>query len=259
MKHTGLFRRLAAICTSALMAQTMLAALPLTTGSAASICVVDSSKQYQVIEGFGGINHPEWTGSDLTDAQVQKAFGNGEDELGLSILRIFVNEDSTQWYRCTNVAKKAQALGAQVFASPWNPPASIRVSGGSNGKYAVDKSKYGEYAQHLNSFVKYVEGQGIKLHSISVQNEPDYAHDWTYWSADDLVNFLSNYGDAVTAGTNAKLMSPESFQYQKTIYNAILGNQAANNAVDVWGTHFYGTPAVGWTSLPLKTVANNFG
>ncbi|MBR5362426.1 MAG: carbohydrate binding domain-containing protein [Oscillospiraceae bacterium] len=212
---------------------------------AAGDCVVDTGTTYQTIRGFGGINLPEWISEgDMTDAQVQKAFGNGEDELGFTILRIYVSDDSNAWSRAIPTAKRAQALGATVFASPWNPPAAIRntVNGGLNGgKYQLKKDKWAEYAQHLNSYIKYVEGQGIDLYSVSVQNEPDYAAEWTYWSANDVASFIAQYGKAVKEGTKAKLMSAESFQYQKPIYNAILGNQQAMANCDLFGTHFYGT------------------
>jgi glucuronoarabinoxylan endo-1,4-beta-xylanase len=212
---------------------------------AAGDCVVDTGTTYQTIRGFGGINLPEWISEgDMTDAQVQKAFGNGEDELGFTILRIYVSDDSNAWSRAIPTAKRAQALGATVFASPWNPPAAIRntVNGGLNGgKYQLKKDKWAEYAQHLNSYIKYVEGQGINLYSVSVQNEPDYAAEWTYWSANDVASFIAQYGKAVKEGTKAKLMSAESFQYQKPIYNAILGNQQAMANCDLFGTHFYGT------------------
>lgn len=52
-----------------------------------SQCVIDTTAEYQTIRGFGGINHPEWIG-DLTESQRQTAFGNGDEELGLSILRV---------------------------------------------------------------------------------------------------------------------------------------------------------------------------
>ncbi|MBE6845995.1 MAG: glucuronoarabinoxylan endo-1,4-beta-xylanase [Ruminococcus sp.] len=213
------------------------------TSFAASSCVIDTTEEFQTISGFGGINHPEWIG-DLTDAQVQKAFGNGEDELGFSILRVYVNDDSNQWYKSVNVAKKAQELGATVFATPWNPPASMRINGDATltgGRYQLDDSKFAEYAKHLNDYVKYVEEQGVDLYSISVQNEPDYASEWTYWSTDELTSFIAEYGDDVVSGTNAKLMSPESFQYKKDIYNSILNNSTALNNIDLFGTHFYGT------------------
>lgn len=219
--------------------------MPASPADAASACTVNTNKTYQIMKGFGGINLPEWiTQGDMTDAQVQKAFGNGEDELGFTILRIYCSDDSNAWKNAIPTAKRAQALGATVFATPWNPPAAIRntVNGGlAGGKYQLKKDKWAEYAQHLNSFVKYVEGQGIQLYSISPQNEPDYAEEWTYWSANDLASFIAQYGKKVTEGTNAKLMSPESFQYKKDIYNAILNNPTAMANTDLFGTHFYGT------------------
>lgn len=226
------------------MSISLLPLIPLEKVEAASDCVVDISKSYQTIQGFGGINLPEWAGSDLTDAQVQKAFGNGEDELGLSILRVYVSDDTNAWSKAVPTAKRAQALGATVFATPWNPPASMRINGDgtiTGGKYQLDKTKWAEYAAHLNSYVKYMESQGINLYSISVQNEPDYAEGWTYWSASDLTSFIAQYGKKVIEGTDAKLMSPESFQYKKDIYNSILNNSTASANIGVWGTHFYGT------------------
>ena len=59
----------------------------------------------------------------MSSAQVQKAFGNGDDELGLTILRIYVSDDSNSWSRAVPTALAAQKLGATVFATPWNPPA----------------------------------------------------------------------------------------------------------------------------------------
>ena len=236
-------KKLTAVVTAAMMLFSASSVMPQQEAYAADLCTIDTSTTYQTIQGFGGINHPEWIG-DLTDEQVQKAFGNGEDELGFTILRVYVNDDSSQWSRSVNVAKKAQTLGATVFATPWNPPASMRIDGDgtlTGGLYQLDDSKYAEYARHLNSYVKYMEGQGVDLYSISVQNEPDYAEGWTYWSTDELTSFIAEYGDDVVEGTNAKLMSPESFQYKKDLYNSILNNSKASANIDLFGTHFYGT------------------
>ena len=161
---------------------------------AASDCVIDTGTAYQTIRGFGGMNHPEWISEgDMTDAQVQKAFGNGEDELGFSILRIYVSDDSSKWKTAVPTAKRAQDLGATIFASPWNPPAAIRSNiNQTNGKYQLNSDKWAEYALHLNSFIKYMKGQGVDLYAVSMQNEPDYAQDWTYWSAKDVAAFLAD-------------------------------------------------------------------
>ena len=200
--------------------------------------VVDPSKTFQTIRGFGGINHPDWI-ADLTSDQTKKAFNNGADELGFSILRIWVSDNSNAWQKSVATAKLAQSLGATVFASPWNPPASMteQFSGGGRSGKRLRHDKYADYADHLNNFVKFMKQNGVTLYSISVQNEPDYAHDWTWWTPEECVDFLANYASRI----DCKIMSPETFQYGKSYYNAILSNQKANSAVGVFATHFYGT------------------
>ncbi len=236
-----LLRKMMSAAVGSVMLLTAVGGIQPGSVTAAGNCSVDTGKTYQTIRGFGGINLPEWiTQGDMTDAQVQKAFGNGSDELGFTILRIYVSDDSNAWKTAVPTAKRAQALGATVFASPWNPPSNARNNGGG-GKYSMSSQHFSNYAQHLNSYIKYMEGQGIDLYAVSVQNEPDYASEWTYWSNNDMVSFLANYGKKVTEGTNAKLMSPESFQYRKGFYNDILGNAQAFANTDLFGTHFYGT------------------
>ena len=240
-------RRTVSALLSGCMLFSVTSMLPASTAYAAT-CTVDPGTKYQEIKGFGGINLPEWqainlpsgTTADMSAAQIQKAFGNGDDELGLTILRTYISDDSSAWKQAVPTAKAAQEMGATVFASPWYPPASIRESG-SGAKYHLPSRNYAAYAKHLNDYIKYMEGEGINLYSVSVQNEPDYAQDWTGWSTNELVSFLADYGDDVTAGTNAKMMSPESFQYRKEFYNAILNNSKELANTDLFGTHFYGT------------------
>ncbi|MDE6780558.1 MAG: carbohydrate binding domain-containing protein, partial [Ruminococcus sp.] len=250
----------AAAVTSALMFS-FTSALPVSQPAvAASSVVVDLNKEYQTIRGFGGMNLPEWTadkGGDLTEAQRQTAFGNGDNELGLTVLRVFVNPDKNQWKNAVPTAQFASKMGAYVFATPWEPPSNLAESGGSNGKLHIPKSNYGAYAQHLNDFGTYMKNNGVDLYSISVQNEPDYASEWTYWSTDEATDFIANYGDQITS---TRLMSPESFQYApenaswvkdggKTFYRKILNNAKAMANCDVFGTHMYGT-ARDWMDFP---------
>lgn len=215
--------------------------------NAASAVTINTNKTYQRIRGFGGMNHPEWTGADLTAAQRQKAFGNGADELGFTILRIFVNPNSNQWNLAVPTAKYATEHGVTVFASPWEPPSNLAASGGTGGlqgKLHLPESNYAAYAEHLNNFGTYMKNNGVDLYSISVQNEPDYAEDWTAWTPAQTTNFIANYGDRITS---TRLMSPESFQYGawnngKDYYKQILANPKAFENCDLFGTHFYGTP-----------------
>lgn len=258
MKTKKSVKRLLSLFTSSAMMFTLTSALPEQRNvMAVSEVVIDIDKEYQTIRGFGGINHPEWTGADLSEAQRQTAFGNGDNELGLTVLRVFVNPDRNQWYKALPTAQFATKMGATVFASPWEPPANLAESGGSNGKLHIPKSNYGAYAQHLNDFGTYMKDNNVDLYSISVQNEPDYASEWTYWSTDETTDFIANYGDRITS---TRLMSPESFQYApenaswvsdggKKFYRKILNNSKAMENCDLFGTHMYGT-ARDWMDFP---------
>ncbi|ADJ44044.1 O-glycosyl hydrolase [Amycolatopsis mediterranei S699] len=214
------------------------AALPVlavgTPAAAATAVVVEPSNVQQTILGFGGMNHTVWI-SDLTAAQRETAFGNGTGQLGFTVLRIPVHEDRNNWSREVATARRASELGAKVIASPWNPPASMTesFSGGKRLRY----NAYGTYAQHLNDFTAFMANNGVNLYGISVQNEPDYAQQWTAWTASEIVKFLRE-----NAGTiSTRVIAPESFQYRKNLSDPILNDATALANVDIIGTHLYGT------------------
>ena len=201
--------------------------------------VITASEEHQTIQGFGGINFPCWI-DDLTKEQRDTAFKNGEDQLGFTILRIQVDPNKSNWERELETAKAAQKEGLLIFASPWNPPDSMcerfNRNGNANAK-RLRHDKYAEYAEHLNDFVTFMRDNGVELYAISIQNEPDFADEWTWWSTDEIMDFILNYSDAI----DCRIMTPESFQYRKDYYNAILNNEEALSKIDIFGTHFYGT------------------
>ncbi|MFF7952652.1 glycoside hydrolase [Streptomyces griseorubiginosus] len=214
-------------------------AAPRTPSLAAAAVTVDPSATRQTIRGFGGMNHPLWIG-DLTAAQRDTAFGNGDGQLGFSVLRIFVSEDRANWSREVATAKRAVELGATVFASPWNPPAQMVetfVHGSQTNAKRLRYSMYGAYAQHLNDFVTFMRNNGVNLYAISVQNEPDYAQDWTWWTPAEMTRFLRENAGSIST----KVIAPESFQYVKSFSDPILNDPAALANMDILGAHLYGT------------------
>jgi len=340
---------------------------------AANNVMVNLSAENQEIRGFGGMNHSVWIG-DLTPSQRETAFGNGENQLGLSILRIPIDENRNNWQREVETAKKAIEHGAIVFASPWNPPSemvetftmgmssgtgstyqaetgtltnsnvdsansgytgtgyveyqaesdaaiqfnnviigstgtknikirysletgtryldvyvngtkalsdvafeatgswdswhelSVQVpmsvgnnntikfvttgTGGPNidninatGYIEVPNAKrlkhdmYDDYAQYLNEFDSFMKDNGVELYAISIQNEPDYAHDWTWWSPEEILRFMKENAGSI----NTRVIAPESFQYVKKMSDPILNDPEALANLDILGAHTYGT------------------
>ncbi|MEC3993223.1 cellulose binding domain-containing protein [Actinacidiphila sp. DG2A-62] len=210
------------------------------TAATAAAVSVDPSARRQTIRGFGGMNHPAWAG-DLTAAQRDTAFGNGTGQLGFSVLRIHIDENQANWGAEVATAQRAAALGAIVFASPWNPPASMVETfthGSQTDAKRLRHDSYGAYAQHLNAFYQFMKSNGVDLYAVSVQNEPDYAQDWTWWTSSEIVTFLRN--NAGSIGT--RVIAPESFQYVKSMSDPILNDATALANLDILGAHLYGTP-----------------
>ena len=207
--------------------------------ASASDAVINLSTKYQEIQGYGGMNHPSWAG-DLTASQRETAFGNSTNQLGFSVLRIFIDSDSNNWYKEVATAKAAIAKGAIVFATPWNPPSNLCETFNHNGDTKAKRlrhDKYAQYANHLNYFVNYMKNNGVNLYAISMANEPDYGHDWTWWTSSEIVTFLKYYAGSI----NCRLIAPESFSYNKNIMEPILNDSQALANVDIMGTHLYGT------------------
>jgi glucuronoarabinoxylan endo-1,4-beta-xylanase len=201
----------------------------------AQTATVTLSSQKQSIRGFGGMVHIPWAG-DLTAAERTLAFGTADGQLGLTVLRIAVPDSNTGDTSYVATAKAAIAAGGIVYATPWNASGSM------------SSSDFATYATHLSSFVTTMKGQGVDLFAIGTQNEPDYGSQggWRTWTAAQCHDFMLNYGDQV--GT--KLITCESFSYNKSYYDPILNDSAALAKVGVLGTHLYGT-AVSAYAYPL--------
>ncbi|WP_270154753.1 RICIN domain-containing protein [Nonomuraea corallina] len=235
-ERTSFSRRTALAAMGALP---VLTAMPSAAGAAATAFINPAARR-QTIRGFGGMTHAAWIG-DLTAAQRDTAFGTGEGRLGFSVLRIPVPENQADWSRDLATARRAAELGATVIASPWNPPAHMVetfVRGGQTNARRLRSTMYGAYAQHLNDFTAHMRNNGVNLYGISVQNEPDYAHEWTWWTAAELVRFLRENAGSIST----RVIAPESFQYLKNMSDPILNDSAALANVDIIGAHLYGTP-----------------
>ncbi|MUL41087.1 glucuronoxylanase [Streptomonospora sp. PA3] len=200
---------------------------------------VDPAARRQTIRGFGGMNHTAWI-DDLTPAQRDTAFGNGEGQLGFTVLRIPVHEDRANWSGEVATARRAIEHGALVIAAPWNPPAHMVetfVRGEQTDAKRLRHDMYGAYAQHLNDFYHFMRDNGVDLYALSVQNEPDYAHQWTWWTPEEMIRFLRENAGSI----DTKVIAPESFQYVKSFSDPILNDPEALANLDVFGTHLYGT------------------
>jgi glucuronoarabinoxylan endo-1,4-beta-xylanase len=202
----------------------------------ANSAIVYMDSIQQIIRGFGAANIMQWR-PDMTDDNIEKAFGTSDGQIGFSLLRLRLPSSESEFIYQVPTAQKAVAKGVTVFASPWSPPATLKSNNNIVGGY-LPESSYAAYASHLKSFVDYMSSNRVPLYAVSIQNEPDINVDYEScdWYDYEMVNFIKGYG----ASIGTKIIAPESFNFNKTISNAILNDPEAATNLDIVGGHLYG-------------------
>jgi glucuronoarabinoxylan endo-1,4-beta-xylanase len=214
------------------------------TVSALNAATIYLDSTQQVIRGFGAANIVQWR-PDMTANDIDKAFGTGNGQIGFSLLRLRIPPDANSFSLNVRTAQAAHARGVKLIASPWSPPASMKTNNNIVGG-RLRESAYADYAAHLKSFADLMASNGVPLHAISIQNEPDVnvTYESCDWNAAEMLEFVKENAPAI--GVN--IFAPESFNFNQTISNAILNDSTAASHLAFVGGHIYGG---GLRSYPL--------
>ncbi len=211
----------------------------LTVNAAAGVAYIVLDQTNQVIRGFGAAS--VWCGalSDQYMDTIYKAQG-----LSINRCRIAPNDNwksgnYSAWADELSNAKKAVARGAIVFATPWTPPAYMKTNKNTVGG-SLSTSYYAEYAQYLKAFADYFKNNGVPLHAISIQNEPDWDPDYEgcTWTAEQFRAFIKSNGSVISSST--RLMMPESLNFNHAMSDPTLNDSTAASLVSIIGGHLYG-------------------
>lgn len=248
-KNVG-FARTRRLVGAAILFGTILSAQVSAQSSGASV-YLDSLRQ--VIRGFGGANIVGWNPGlsygDMTPAEIQTAFGTGPGTLGLTIMRLRIPPDSTQFSINVASAKLAESLGAKVIATPWTPPAWMKTSDSIIGG-SLDTNNYAAFAGHLKAFADTMAGNGAPLYAISVQNEPDFVptgYEGCGWNAAQFLQFMRYNAPAV----GIPVFMPEAATFNFALSDPTLNDSLAASHVAFIGGHVYGATPTSY-SLALS-------
>lgn len=220
-----------------------------------SSAYVDWGKSAQVIRGFGGSEAWSWI---MPSARVKTLYGTAASDLGLSIMRLRIapttwnsstqTADTSAWSAELTNGKAAQDLGATIFATPWTPPASMKINNSdrSSKLYSgnLNPDNYSDYAKYLNAYIKYAKTSGVNLYAISMQNEPDWdpkTYESCLWSASQMDTWAANYGASAVGTSGVKLMMPESFSFATSMSDTALKDSKAAANISIIGGHLYGS------------------
>ncbi len=95
------------------------------------------------------------------------------------------------------VIKAAQRINPQLrfFASPWTPPPWMKT----NGRYGGGRLRrecYPYFAEYLVRFIEAYRREGIEIHALTVQNEPEFGpepYPSCLWTATEQRDFIRDH------------------------------------------------------------------
>lgn len=208
----------------------------------AADCVVKFDSLQQRMSGFGGST--AWAGG-LADNLITELFSPTAG-CGLTLVRMRIAPNGTTGSGEITIAKKAQALGASIWAAPWSPQASWKDNNNVNKGGSLLPANYQDWADRLVTYVKNMQSQGVNLKWISAQNEPNWTADYEScrYTPAQLTNFVGNYlGPSLEkAGLKTRIIAPEVINWGglKPYGDSLLNSVNAMKYCDVIASHSYG-------------------
>ncbi len=235
---------------------------------------VDTVKKYQGIDGFGFA----LTGSSaqlinqmpesIKGALLRQLFGSEKNSIGISYIRVSIGASdlSPSVYSYDDIAGGDESLShfslgpdqslmvpllhkilqlnpqLKIMASPWSAPAWMKDNGSTIGG-TLQTKYYGVYADYLVKYIQAMNAAGIKIESISPQNEPLALQNnpsMGFTAAQELAFVRNNLGPAFKkAGITTKIIiwdhNCDNPQYPLTV----LGDAAAKQYIAGSAFHLY--------------------
>lgn len=237
---------------------------------------VDSNQRFQQVDGFG---YTLTGGSaqlinQLPAAQkaslLQELFGKGTGGIGISCLRVSIGasdlsasvfsyndlgpgETDVNLDRFTlskdtvdlvPLLKQILAINPDIMlmGSPWSPPTWMKDNNSSIGGSLLPQY-YGVYARYFVKYIQAMQAEGIRIHAVTVQNEPQHGgnNPSMVMSASQQGEFVKNHlGPAFRdAGITTKIIIWDHNCDNPNYPITILNDPAAKAFVDGSAFHLY--------------------
>jgi O-glycosyl hydrolase len=189
------------------------------TGGAGTGVTVNLGATRQTIEGFG-LN----TALSSATPNWDTFYGTGANGLGLSIVRVAMNADTS-----LSGAVPPASYNAKIIASPWTAPAADKDNNNTQKGGHLKMGSYDAWATKIAAFAK-----AHNVYAMAAANEPDFAscgmsigppcngdYDTMVFTANEMVNFVKVLGPKLKAlSPPVKFIAPEPSEWLHLWSNA---------------------------------------
>lgn len=238
---------------------------------------IDTSQTFQEIDGFGytltggSALHIHKMIDSARTALLQELFGTGENEIGVSYLRLSVGASdlneapfsyndlpegetdvnlenfslANDTVHVVPVLKEILKIAPdiKIMGSPWSPPAWMKDNKDTRGGSLLEEY-YPVYASYLVKYVQTMAENGITIDAITVQNEPLHPgnNPSLLMLAEDQADFIKNHlGPAFEKNNIATKIIIYDHNADRPDYPiSILDDPEAAQYIDGSAFHLYG-------------------
>jgi glucosylceramidase len=238
---------------------------------------VNTRRQFQVIEGFGGAfteaSAVTWQSlSEAHRAQVLQDYFDPVHGHGYSLCRVHMNScdfalgnyahvetvgdvdlasfnidrDRQALLPFIKAAQKVAVQPLKLLVSPWSPPAWMKSNGQMNRGGKLLSQYRQAWARCFVRFIEAYEKEGVPVWGVSVQNEPAATQTWDscIYSAEEERDFVREYlgPELAAAGLGHVRIIVWDHNRDRLVERASVVYNDAEAARYVWGTgfHWYG-------------------
>jgi len=251
----------------------MLAMAAATAIHAGIITVTVSDTRYQTVTGFGAACCDGAMCPFGTDTQPVRLLYGPQSKIGLNIMRMEIspnfvgdvvvpewnNYDTPyDWKGSLPSAKIVKQRGGIVFGKPWSPPGEYKTNGTAQGGKSDSQGNqqgrlrtdcYDKFFPWLNTFLEYMQKNGVNVDAVSIQNEPDWWVDYSgcLYTPQEQLNLVKDYAYMLDREKykGVRLISAEPLGFDPSYSNLLLNNAAAREQIDIIAGHLYGHPPLG--------------
>lgn len=227
-------------------------------------------KRCQTITGFGAACCDGAMKPFGSDTQPVRLLYGPNSKVGLNIMRMEISPSfqgegwgDYNWHGSLPSAQLVKQRGGIVFGTPWSPPGSYKTNGTAQGGKVNDQDEndpknkrgalredcYEKFFPWLNTFLKYMKMNGVKVDAVSIQNEPDW---WVNYSGclytpEQQVTLVKNYANKLDRETykGVRLISAEPLGFDVKYAKALMNDPVAREQIDIIAGHLYGNPPLG--------------
>lgn len=252
------------------MAATLVALMVLAAQTATVI--VDQSKRYQQIDGFGAMGgmNPYWSKSKplYNDEWLNRII----DTIGMTMIRTEFYPMPEQkelidrqipWFKALTEKARSSNVPIKYIAAVWTPAEAYK-----DEPRSLDMSKVDGFAKYLVDYCTYFKTQtGTELFSLCPQNEPIVAHggyNQCKYSTTEYGIMAKAFGEKLAAsGLSTKMHFADNVKglgvsYTKEVAVEVAKSTAAQSVVWAYSTH-YGSPEHLKTYVNYGNLAKQYG